>query len=214
MKNKQGFTLLEILIAVLILSIISIIMIRGLQIMMTTKSTIERNAQQLQSLSLAMTFLQQDLTNAQNRPVLLVNGTIDPAMFLASDAFQTLTFTRGSVSNPLGENRSTLLRVAYQLNNGNLIRETWSSLDQNSKKPDTRILLTQLTQLQWKFWGSDHRWYLGWPGTSSYPLPQAVQITLQFSNGKILQRIFIVTSASIATTGNSSSGRDSNGAQN
>ena len=200
MKQERGFTLLEILIAVMILAIIGIIMVRGLQTMIAAKTSIEQHEQQLESLSLAMTFLQQDIQNAQNRPILLANSTIEPAMFLASDAFQTLTFTRGSVSNPLAEQRSTLLRVAYQLNAGNLVRETWTSLDQNTQKPDSRILLQNITQLQWAFWGSDNRWYSGWPGNASVsPLPQAIQITLQLSDGKTLQRIFMITAPSVST---------------
>jgi len=194
MKIK-GFTLFEILIAVFILGIISVVMVRGLQSIIIVKNNLERSEHRLQELSLAMIFMQSDLANAVNRPILLANNTTEPALWTENDAFQTLAWTRGNIENPLDENRSTLLRVAYQLKEGQLIRQTWSVLDRVvGTVSDDRVLLNNVEQIQWNFLGPRTQWYTSWPIDGiKQPLPMAVQVTIQIKDWGTIQRIFMIS---------------------
>jgi general secretion pathway protein J len=194
MKTK-GFTLFEILIAVFILGIISVVMVRGLQSIIIVKNNLERSEHRLQELSLAMTFMQSDLRNAVNRPILLANNETEPSLWTENDAFQTVAWTRGNIENPLDENRSTLLRVAYELKNGQLIRQTWPVLDRVvGTAPDDRVLLNNVEQIQWKFLGPRIQWYTAWPSSDKkQPLPVAVQVTIQIKDWGTVQRIFMIS---------------------
>jgi general secretion pathway protein J len=197
-KSNRGFTLLEILVAVFIIGIIAIIMVRGLQIVITTKNSLERNETQLQQLDLTMSLLSGDLRNLINRPITLSNGETQVPLILHDDAQQSLEFTRGGVSNPLAELRSNLQHNEYELRNNELIRLTWPVLDQvAASKPMERLLLKQVTYLQWQFLGEDNRFYTGWPatGAANQALPTAVKVTMTITGLGTLTRLFIVGNA-------------------
>lgn len=193
--KQRGFTLLEILVAVFIIGIIAIIMVRGLQIVITTKDSLERNDTQLQQIQLTMNYVAGDMGNLINRSVRLSNGETQPPLMLHDDATQTLEFTRGGVSNPLGEQRSTVQHAAYLLKNNQLLRDSWSVLDQvATSKPQQRVLLKHVTSLKWQFLGSDNRYYTSWPATSAnqQPLPKAVKISLTIDKKGAITRLFVV----------------------
>ncbi len=193
--KQQGFTLLEILVAVFIIGIIAIIMVRGLQTVIAAKHGLERNSRRLTDVELSLTLLGNDLKNIVDRPILEANANQLPAIILQNDGRQTLEFTRGSVANPLAAHRSTLLRVAYQLNNGKLVRLTWPVLDRvAASKASERVLLKNVSHLQWQFWGSDHRYYSSWPSanTSISVLPEAIKVSLMLKNWGTITRIWLL----------------------
>lgn len=193
--RQKGFTLLEILVAVFIIGIISVIMVRGLQIVISTKNNLERNDAQMQQLNLTMSFLAGDMHNLINRPITQANGQSVAAVLMHDDATETLEFSRGGVSNPLARERSTVQRDAYQLKNGELIRVTWPVLDQVSHSiPTSRTLLKNITYIKWEFLGNDNRFYTGWPatGASNQPLPKAVQVTFTIKKLGTVKRFFVV----------------------
>lgn len=194
-RKQQGFTLLEILVAVFIIGIISVIMMRGLQIVISTKDNLERNDTQMQQLNLTMSLLAGDMRNLINRPVLQANGQSIAAVMMHDDATETLEFSRGGVSNPLAHHRSTVQRDAYHVKNGSLTRVTWPVLDQViNSTPTSRILLKNVTYIKWEFLGNDNRFYPGWPVTGAYnqPLPKAVQVTFTLRKLGTIKRLFVV----------------------
>lgn len=204
-RSKQsGFTLFEILVAVFILGIIAIIMVRGLQTVISAKRGLERNTQRLSEVDLSFTLLGNDLQNIINRPILEANASELPAVILQNDGRQTLEFTRGGVANPLVEHRSTLLRVAYQLNNGKFIRLTWPVLDRvSASKPSKRVLLNNVSHLQWQFWGSDNRYYSNWPSANASisQLPKAIKISLTIKKWGTITRIWLLNNKAIKDQG-------------
>jgi len=200
-RNKEkGFTLFEILIAVLILGVIAVLMIRGLQIVVTAKHNLERNTSRLISTDLAMSLLGNDLRNAINRPITEANNIQLAPVMLQDDAMQTLSLTRGGVANPLARHRSTLLRVAYQLKDGQLVRLTWPVLDRvAASQPSARVLLRHITHLQWQFLANDRRYYLSWPANNAMdqPLPKAIKMTVTIAHWGTLTRLFVVNNGVI-----------------
>ena len=198
--KQAGFTLFEILITLLILGIVAVLMVRGLQIVVTAKHRLEHNAERLTSMSLVISLLGNDLRNAINRPITVANNTELAPVILQGDGRQTLEFTRGAVANPLARHRSTLLRVAYQLSQGQLIRLTWQVLDRAAgSEPSTRVLLHNVQYLKWEFLGSDNRYYLSWPDTnaSGQPLPKAIRVSLTIKDWGTVTRLFIVNNTVI-----------------
>ena len=199
-RRKNGFTLFEILVAVFILGIIAIIMVRGLQTVINAKHGLERNSQRLSTVELSLTLLGNDIQNIINRPILDANTNELPAIILQNDGRQTLEFTRGGVANPLAAHRSTLLRVAYQLNNGKLVRLTWPVLDRvSTSKPAERVLLNNVSYLQWQFWGSDNRYYSNWPPANApiSVLPKAIKVSLTIKNWGTITRIWLLNNKAI-----------------
>jgi general secretion pathway protein J len=194
MKTK-GFTLFEILVAIFILAIIGVIMVRGLQIITISQERVTQNAEQLEQVNLALTILKNDINNIVDRSITVGNNTTQAAISLNNDAEDTLEFTRGGLSNPMSALRSNLLRVDYQNQQGKLVRLIWPTLDRlPQEKPITRVLLSNIQQLQWEFLGSDHRFYPVWPVLNE-SLPQAVRVTITFTNAQVIQILFTVNNA-------------------
>jgi general secretion pathway protein J len=199
--KNAGFTLLEILVAVFIVGIISVVMLRGLESAINTKNHLERNAIRLQNLEFALALLNSDIQNIVNQPIIGSDGAEIVPVLLHPDNSQLLEFTRGGVANPLGAPRSTLLRVGYSWEAGKLIRTTWSTLNRTSDTQIyTRVLLTGVTSLQWRFLSGTtnfaaNNWTVVWPSASMFgdmPLPRAVEITLKINGWGEVTRIFVV----------------------
>lgn len=194
LERNRGFTLVEILVAIFILAIISVIMVSGLKSVLTAKEGLERNQHTLTELTTAMAYMQSDFTHVVNRSITNASGTTEPPLQLLSGSTQTVSLTRDNVDNPLAASRSDLLRVSYSISEGNLIRTTWPVLDPVHGTPsDNRILLTGITQASWQFIGDDARYYPGWPSNNGHvsPLPRGVVINLTTLQGS-LSRVFAI----------------------
>ena len=197
---KKGFTLLEILVAIAILSFIAIIMVRGLQIVMVSKDRIEVASSDLESLQISLTIINQDLQQMVNRPITDNAGQIEGAAVLISQPL-SFSFTRGGYANPdNAARRSTLQRVSYRFVDNKLERVTWPVLDRVSTTPSySRILFSDLSGVTWKFLANDQQFHTSWPA-GQRPLPSAVELTLTLSNGKTLTKLFALPSISSTST--------------
>lgn len=195
-SKNRGFTLLEILVAVFILGIISVIMLRGLESAITTKNHLEKNAIRLQNLEFSLALLNSDVQNIVNQSIMTADNVEVAAVFLHPDNSQMLEFTRGGVANPLAAPRTTLLRVGYSWENGKLIRTTWSTLNRTAEtQMFTRVLLNGVTSLQWRLLGTGSSWTQAWPSAAMFPgmaVPRAVELTLRVDGWGEITRIFVV----------------------
>lgn len=191
-NNKNGFTLLEILIALFVFTILSIIMSSALHNITTNQAVTEQRAARLDELQFALIIISRDLEQAVNRLSTDTTG-IDPAMIGAPDF---IVFTHAGYANPFSsQNHSTLQRSSYLLENGNLKRANWPVLDHTLKiKPDERILLTNVSEIHFEYLDSQKKFRPSWPPPDQTQsiLPQAVRVTITLKDlGKITQLYLI-----------------------
>jgi len=202
-KFQSGFTLLEILVAVFILGIISVLMLRGLESAINTKNHLEKNSIRLQNLEFSLALLNSDVQNMVNQPIITADNVEIAAVFLHPDNSQMLEFTRGGVANPLAAPRTTLLRVGYSWEGGKLIRTTWSSLNRTADtQMFTRVLLSAVTSLQWRLLGTGSGWTQAWPSAAMFPgmaVPRAVELTMRVDGWGEITRIFVVNAQASQT---------------
>lgn len=162
-NNKHmGFTLIEILIALIILAVVATISVTGLQaVIMSDKRQIEIT-DQLAELQFTHVLLQRDLAQAINRPIVdgaeewrpgLLGATGLGVRFMSDIPIMgeiLLEFTRAGVPNPqeLPE-RITLMRVAYTYDGKRLMRYEWPMLDRTTNSAVSyRILLPEIHEVQ------------------------------------------------------------------
>jgi general secretion pathway protein J len=142
-SRLQGFTLLEILVALLVLAIIATMGVVGLQAMITTDSRQETITDQFAELQFAYLLIQRDLAQVIQRPIIDSANEQRPAFFgisaterglpfdvsLQGNVF--LDFTRDGVANPQQLNtRTTLQRLSYTFDDtGKVRRYSWLTLD-------------------------------------------------------------------------------------
>lgn len=139
----QGFTLIEVLVALLVLAIIATMGVVGLQAIITTDSRQEVITDEFSELQFAYLLIQRDITQVIQRPIRDSLNEERPAFLGLSGQIKNLPFdvqvqgniilefTRDGVPNPQQlPNRSTLQRVSYTYDEtGNLKRYAWLALD-------------------------------------------------------------------------------------
>ncbi len=182
--RSDGFTLLEILIAMAVFAILGVMAYGGLNSVLISHEHNKQQAERLRELQLSLRYLERDITQLVDRPVRNEYGDIENALQTAAQPL--LSLTRGGWRNPAGLTRSTLQRVAYDINEENtLIRLVWPTLDGYTVENSlVSPLLTDVDHFQLRFLDQNDEWLTDWPPQNSNqanlsPLPKAVEFTLE-----------------------------------
>jgi general secretion pathway protein J len=192
-----GFTLIEVLVATLILAVLAIAAYGGLNTLIKEREVTHKHDAHFRTLQLAMATISRDLEQARTRPVRLASGTFAPAMMGGANDIPVLAFTRGGRPNPLYQPRSDLERVAYTLDDDKLERTVFPVLDRSSAStPPRKTLLRGVRSITLAFMDDSRKSHSNWPPLNAEPgtyvrrEPIAVQITLDTKRwGKIRRLI-------------------------
>lgn len=201
MRRQRGFTLIEIMVAVLIAAILSVMAFEAMQQALANRERIRVAQARLQSVQFAMRSLVQDMSQTAPRPVREPVGvSFEPAVKSGSSE---VTFTRGGWMNPAGIERSTLQRVRYILRDNKLYRDHWQVLDaQLNPEPVARLLLDRVKVFKVRYMTSDYEWVDDWPPAAQTGgvltqielgrRPIAFEITLELEDFGVLTRLIEV----------------------
>lgn len=194
---RQGFTLIELVIAISIFSIISTASYFFISNVLSANERNESIAEELHQLQKAMRLMQQDFEQLVNRPVRNNFGTIEEA--LKTESGQGIRFTRqGWPVLPFQTGpRSELVRVQYWLDDDQLMRRYWTTLDQ----PDDPVMrdmqvLAEVERMAIRFLYQDAqnalRWTETWPNTQqgATDLPLAIEVLLEIPRYGEIRRLF------------------------
>lgn len=203
--SRQGFTLIEVLIALFITAVIGVMAFLSLD---TATDAVDRNRQQserLDNINRLFTVLGRDLRHSVQRGIRDENGSRQLAFELNEDG--RLSFTRRAWFNPReGQiKRSELQRLEYRLEDETLYRRTWYSLDRSDDSTmieapllhDIKMLRYQVLwqnreQLQANPLGG--KWLSIWPdpaaGSQQNTLPFALEITLELEDLGEIKRVY------------------------
>ena len=204
-RSVDGFTLLEVLIAI---SVTALIGLGSWQLLNSAIRTYELGQENLQSLALlqrAQLSIERDFSQVVARPIRDEFGDYQAALRPGED-FYAVELTRAGWRNPLQDKRSELQRVAYELNDGQLLRHHWKVLDRaQDSLPVTRRLLENVERFDVAFLNESDAWVDDWPpievsgetGEESQDrmlefaqLPRAVRIILEHPRYGTITRFF------------------------
>lgn len=193
LKKKSGFTLLEIIIALFIFSIVSMILVSALHNVLNIQSGTEKKAARLAKLQIALLLMSHDIEQTIHRPI--INAAGAQQGFVGSP--DTILFTHAGLTNPFGQiQRATLQRTRYQFNNKKtLTRTTWPVLDQtHDTSSDTRELLDDVTDLHFEYLDSKGKFQTLWPPLDQQQaiLPRAVRVSLTLKNWGNITQLYII----------------------
>lgn len=197
--KKRGFTLLELLVALSIFSVLSVMAYGGLQTVITTKQSSETSSARIAELQLVMMRISNDLRQSVARKIRDEYGDFSNAMQSSSNGDGTMAWTRAGYRNPAQLNRSNIQRVAYKVEQQKLIRMTWPVLDraQDTEVMETEVL-TKVESIEWRFLNNNKEWLSSWPeqgvNTVLSPLPIAVEFTFELQDLGKFRRLILLAS--------------------
>ena len=191
-RNLRGFTLLELLIALAIFGLLSVMSYSGLRSVLDQHAHTEAVADRLAELQKLYLVMQRDIEQIVPRPIRGEYGDESPAL-AGSEALQ---FTRGGWSNPLGRPRSSLQRVGYAFDDDALVRYSWQVLDRaQDSLPLQQPLTEAVSNMSVRYLSPGGEWHSSWPVedagsvgqdspdnpllASKVKLPKALEITLE-----------------------------------
>ena len=188
-SGQQGFTLLEILIALAIFAIMSMMAYAGLAAILDARASTVPRAQQLAELQTTLYLLNEDLSQIINRSIRDELGTTEPA-FSVGRGNEIVVFTRTvpAWSNDAGTN--SLLRVSYSLEKDVLYRQVWSLPDRTQQTEyRRRKLMTAKSVVLTKYNPSTQTWE---PFTGGGGIPTALDISFNLDGLGTIHRSFLI----------------------
>lgn len=181
MKNRgqDGFTLIEILVAVTILSIVMSILYGTFNASSVNARVVEEKADEVSSITGALDIISRETRGAY------------PASDNAADGFsgrkEGFTFTTMTPFVKTGE--PFVQRISYLFEDGRLIRKTFSA-DGNTEATGEFLLLDNIKEPSFSFF-SGNEWVSEW--TEAHRLPSGVKVVFTYK-GKKLENVMPIWS--------------------
>lgn len=185
-NHQSGFTLLEILIAVMITAIMASMAYTGLNSILDTSHHTQSRDERFTRIQLSMNYLVRDLRHVLGRSSRDSFGEPHPSIEAPVDSSYLVSFSRTGWSNPADKERTHLQRVAYALENGELVRYHWNHIDQGpGAEPYRMVLLDQVDTLDFEFLDEKLESLTVWPPIGltgqariNAPLPVGIRLKL------------------------------------
>ena len=202
-QNIKGFTLLEVLIAIAIFSMISMSSFTIFNTVLKSDESSKIRTDRINELQRGFLLIERDLLQIAKRTIRL-NGEepLDDFLYTDSNSFSTsdstLAFVRHGWTNPgLLLPRSSMQSVAYQLTDETLERLHFNFVDAvQGQEPKVRKLITDVEELNFEFF-YDQKWQ---NKIKKKSLPQAIAIELITKDYGLIRREFLVAGDNVVTS--------------
>ena len=177
---EKGFTLIEILIALFVFTIVATIMSITLHNIIRFESHTFSTSRTFADTQITLLLLSRDTSQIVPRPLADYKNEV----FHGNK--NEFIFTHTGVN---------LQRTGYSFNQGKLNRLTWDYPDMpKTVTPNNKTLLRNINQLSFCYLDKNNKFHSGWPppGENISSLPKAIQINLRITGiGKIKQLYLI-----------------------
>lgn len=188
--SARGFTLIELMTALLILSLLALMSFRGLGAVLDARDHVRQETEKWRSVAAFFSRFQRDVQLSAPRPVRAASG---PAPAWRGSAGAGAEFSRFASAEGLDAAR----RVAYRLNENHEIEiSLWPGLDvAPNTQPARYVVLSAVSQFELQYLDSARTWVDAWPRSErDGPLPHAVRLRIVLASGEELVRVFALKS--------------------
>ena len=174
---KKGFTLIEVLISLVILSIIAIVSTNFLQSSIDLRNQSKSKVDDIKVFNLGVSTIRRDLMSTVNLPMRDNFGNQLPN-FIGSNTDKKITFL--GFINRIDSSRSSISRIEYLFDDTKFIRRVYFTADPYDYDDHIdSVIFNNIDDLEISFL-SDNRWFTEWPAvqTATYKIPKLVKIEI------------------------------------
>ncbi len=196
LKNlTKGFTLLELLIAMAIFSIIAYIGFAGIRQISQHGVVLLAKETNFARLQRTIAIIENDFLQMTHRTTRNIDGVFVPAMQMLN--VNEIEFSRDGNYSFDKTMQSSLLRVKYSFDGTKLNRTSWSNMDRVTEDAGIQqIMLEEVTGFSLDFLGLGD-WVKAWPERTACvdasgrntSLPRMIKITLDTKNFGTITRV-------------------------
>jgi len=189
---QAGFTLLEMVVALLLLAVLSVMTFQGVQGLWRVDESSRAGGAQTAALQRAWQVIGSDMLAL--RPRLFADGRGGwERAFETGSGDTALRFSRAGEAR-LGANPSGVARVNYRLGGSQLWRDSWPATASAAAEPARVWLLGDIDKLLVETLAADNRFTPNWPPIneklSDQSLPRMVRITITNVDGDSTVKLF------------------------
>lgn len=185
-SRAAGFTLVEILVATVILAVMGVMSYRAVREARVAVELTTGHMDRLREVQRAMNLMVGDFRTLAPRPVReQIGDGYRPSLLRDPNAVSLVELSRAGWPNGAGTPRGTVQRVTYRLEDRNLIRAYWNVTDPTLADPPVeRRLLGQVERIEIRYLNAGREWVTQWPPTGGAEAtrlrsrPLAVEITI------------------------------------
>jgi general secretion pathway protein J len=203
--KARGFTLLELLVAISVLSVVSVIAWRGLDSLVATRERLEPEVDETRAMLVAFGQMERDLSQVVNPAFLGLASS--PLNVRPADGAMMIEVARVAASVP--DRATEVQTVYYRVVDGTLVRQATPPLPHfqpsNSEGIENARLIGNVRSMDVRVWRTGVGWVLpgettegtaapGVPAPSgrNQPAP-GIEVTLTRTDGRIYRRVFLVS---------------------
>jgi general secretion pathway protein J len=192
MTRNSGFTLVEILLALAIFGVLSVLAYRATAALTESEARLSFEAQRWRTIEGLFTRFEADIRQAVPRPVRYGARVEAPWLSLPPDdaGNSALVFTR-SGAEFADEPAMAGQRVGYRLRNHALEIAYWPHLDNvEGAQPAVYVLADGVSAFRVEYLTGHGAWRSLWPLLGEADIPRAVRVTLILASGEAIERWF------------------------
>jgi len=202
-SNQSGFTLLELLVALSVFAVMSVMIFGGLNEVLQVRNATDDYSKRLTDLQLTFMRFSRDSRQLINRSIRDEFGGTSAALVSNDIGKYKVELTRTGYPNPAKINRSSTIRVAYGVEDNKLYRYKWRVLDRASdSEPTKTLLLENVEHFYIRFLpdnsttpaGQINDWVNIWPPVTEEQnknaLPKLVEVTLELNDWGRFSRLY------------------------
>ena len=183
--RSRGLTLVEVLVALAILGLLSLLAYRALDSTLRARDRTSLEAERWRELAFFFDRLQDDVGQIIGRGPRLPSGERQSLWKGGASSLELATFASG---------RQVLRHVHYRLQDGFVELRLWPIFDAApGTVPEVHRLVPSIRLLRFSFLDASRQWVGEWPPRAGGPeSPLAIRIEVTMDDGTRIRRIFAV----------------------
>jgi len=192
-NNYLGFTLIEMVVAIAIFAVVSVLAYGGLNRVLDSQEHLQESAIRLKNLQMTFRYIERDMGQIISRSIRNQYGDLQHA--LVGDEDKAISFTHSGWRNPANLVRSRLQRISYEVSENTLTRYTWGQLDGAiAEEYFETELLNNVESWNMRYLDQSNQWHTTWPPLNSdlnqANIPKALEVTVKVDPWDEIKRVF------------------------